>query len=106
AAGRPLKPQHTDWLRQVDRWREQEPMRFADREDAILPQYAIERLWKIVRDRGQLDDTVVSTAGGQQQLGAAPYWEVTTPRRWAGGGGLRPARGDGRPGGLPGPDRH
>src|SRR5947209_6043787 len=64
AAGKPLKPQHADWLRQVDRWREQEPMRFTDRADAILPQYAIERLWKLIRAKGKLDDTIVSTGVG------------------------------------------
>jgi acetolactate synthase-1/2/3 large subunit len=88
AAGRPLKPQHADWLRQVDRWREQEPMRFSDRDDAILPQYAIERLWKIVRDRGQLDETIVSTGVGQHQMWAAQYWRFNTPRHWLTSGGL------------------
>ena len=88
AAGRPLKPQHTEWLRQVDAWREQEPMRYADREDAILPQYAIERLWKIVREKGQLDNTIVSTGVGQHQMWAAQYWKFNTPRHWLTSGGL------------------
>jgi acetolactate synthase-1/2/3 large subunit len=88
AAGKPLKPQHADWLRQVDRWREQEPMRYADRDDAILPQYAIERLWKLVRDKGLLDETIVATGVGQHQMWAAQYWKFNTPRHWLTSGGL------------------
>ena len=68
--------------------RTSEPLRFADRDDAILPQYAIERLWQIVRDRGQLDDTIVTTGVGQHQMWAAQYWHFNTPRTWITSGGL------------------
>src|SRR5207244_13375573 len=44
-----------DWIHQVEHWRETEPLRFADRDDAILPQYAIERVWQIVKDSGLLE---------------------------------------------------
>jgi acetolactate synthase-1/2/3 large subunit len=88
AAGRPLRPAHQEWLRQVDAWREQEPLRYNDRHDAIMPQYAIERLWQIVRDRGQLEDTVITTGVGQHQMWAAQYWKFDSPRRWLTSGGL------------------
>ncbi len=77
-----------DWVRQIEGWREAEPMRYNDRDDAIMPQYAIERLWQVVRDRGQLDDTVVTTGVGQHQMWAAQYWKCNAPRRWATSGGL------------------
>src|SRR5262245_3999618 len=99
AAGRPLKPGHAEWLKQIDAWREQEALRFADREDAILPQYAIRRLWQIVRDRGRLDETVVTTGVGQHQMWAAQYWRFNTPRRWLTSGGLG-AMGFGLPAAL------
>src|SRR5205823_2621787 len=38
---------HADWIRQLEHWRDTEPLRFAARDDAILPQYAIERLWQL-----------------------------------------------------------
>jgi acetolactate synthase-1/2/3 large subunit len=79
---------YTDWIRQIDAWREAEPMRFADRDDAILPQYTIERLWQIVRDRGQLDESIVTTGVGQHQMWAAQYWHFNNPRRWFTSGGL------------------
>src|SRR5207248_8002983 len=65
-----------DWLRRIEHWRATEPLHFADRDDAILPQYAIERLWQILKDRGRLDDTFVTTGVGQHQMWAAQYFHV------------------------------
>jgi acetolactate synthase-1/2/3 large subunit len=77
-----------DWLRQIDRWRQEEPMRYGDRDDAIMPQYAIERLWQIVRERGRLDSTIVTTGVGQHQMWTAQYWRFQSPRTWFTSGGL------------------
>src|SRR5262249_4808987 len=71
-----------EWIRQVEAWREAEPLRYDDRDDAILPQYAIDRLWRMVRDRGALDDTIVTTGVGQHQMWAAQYWHFNRPRTW------------------------
>jgi acetolactate synthase-1/2/3 large subunit len=79
-----LKP----WMRQIDTWRENEPMRYADRDDAILPQHAIKRLYEILRDRGRLDETIVSTGVGQHQMFAAQYFGFNKPRTWVTSGGL------------------
>jgi acetolactate synthase-1/2/3 large subunit len=78
----------TEWIRQIEHWRETEPLRFADRDDAILPQYAIHRLWQLLRDRGQLDDTIVTTGVGQHQMWAAQYFHFNKPRNWITSGGL------------------
>src|SRR5262249_16867914 len=64
----PRNGQFAEWVHQVEEWREAEPLRYAEREDAILPQHAIERLWQIVQERGRLDDTVVTTGVGQHQM--------------------------------------
>jgi acetolactate synthase-1/2/3 large subunit len=77
-----------DWIRQIEHWRETEPMRFQDRDDAILPQYAISRLWHVLRDRGQLDETIVTTGVGQHQMWAAQYFPQSRPRTWITSGGL------------------
>jgi acetolactate synthase I/II/III large subunit len=77
-----------DWLRRIDQWRQQEPLRFNDRDDAILPQYAIQRLWQLVKDRGQLESTFVTTGVGQHQMWAAQYWQFMSPRTWFTSGGL------------------
>src|SRR5919199_5076911 len=84
----PRPGQFADWLRQIEAWREAVPLRYADREDAILPQHAIQRLWQIIRDRGQLDNTVVTTGVGQHQMWAAQYFHFNSPRNWLTSGGL------------------
>jgi acetolactate synthase I/II/III large subunit len=76
------------WLKQIEGWRETESLRFADRDDAILPQYAIQRMWQILRDRGQLDETIVTTGVGQHQMWAAQYFKFNKPRHWITSGGL------------------
>src|SRR5207237_717920 len=63
-------------------------LRFAEREDAILAQHAIQRLWQIVKERGQLDETIVTTGVGQHQMWAAQYWHFNSPRMWVTSGGL------------------
>jgi acetolactate synthase-1/2/3 large subunit len=77
-----------EWLRQIEHWRETEPLRFAERDDAILPQYAIRRLWQMVRERGRLEETIITTGVGQHQMWAAQYFHFNTPRRWVTSGGL------------------
>jgi acetolactate synthase I/II/III large subunit len=77
-----------EWIRQIEYWRETEPLHYADRDDAILPQFAIERLWQILRDRGRLEDTIISTGVGQHQMWAAQYFHFQSPRHWLTSGGL------------------
>jgi acetolactate synthase-1/2/3 large subunit len=84
----PRPGQFSDWLHQVDEWREADPLRFAEREDAILPQYAIRRLYQILKQRGHLDDTIITTGVGQHQMWAAQYFPFNQPRHWITSGGL------------------
>jgi acetolactate synthase I/II/III large subunit len=79
---------YAEWLRQIEAWREAEPLRYDDRDDAILPQYAIDRLWQIIHERGQLENTIVTTGVGQHQMWAAQYFHFNTPRHWLTSGGL------------------
>jgi acetolactate synthase-1/2/3 large subunit len=84
----PAGAAHADWIRQVEEWREAEPLRYADRDDAILSQYAIERLWQIVKGRQRLDDTIITTGVGQHQMWAAQYYHFNRPRHFVTSGGL------------------
>jgi acetolactate synthase-1/2/3 large subunit len=76
------------WREQIERWRRDEPLRYQDRADAIMPQYAIQRLWRLCRERGLLDSTVITTGVGQHQMWAAQYWAFDRPRTWLTSGGL------------------
>ncbi len=88
-----------DWMRQIDQWRGEEPLRYGDRDDAIMPQYAIERLWQIVKERNRLDDTIITTGVGQHQMWSAQYYHFNSPRTWFTSGGLG-AMGFGLPAAL------
>lgn len=80
---------YTDWWRQVDQWREAEPLKFTEPGGgAIIPQYTIKRLWEILRDRKQLDNTIITTGVGQHQMWAAQFFPFTKPRTWVTSGGL------------------
>jgi acetolactate synthase I/II/III large subunit len=79
---------YAEWLCQIEEWREAEPLRYADRDDCIMAQYAIDRLWQIVSDRGRLDETIVTTGVGQHQMWAAQYYHFNQPRTWFTSGGL------------------
>ncbi|MBI1831842.1 MAG: biosynthetic-type acetolactate synthase large subunit [Planctomycetes bacterium] len=84
----PPVSQFSGWMEQIEKWRDEEPLKFGDRADAIMPQYAISRLWEIVRDRGALSDTIVTTGVGQHQMWTAQYWHFESPRTWFTSGGL------------------
>src|SRR5262245_45872026 len=77
-----------DWVRKIEEWREAEPLKYTDRDDAIVPQCAIQRLWEIIHGRNGLENTIVTTGVGQHQMWAAQYFHVNTPRNWFTSGGL------------------
>jgi len=79
---------YPDWMQKIDEWRDSEPFTYQDRDDAILPQHAIHRLWQILKDRKQLDDTIITTGVGQHQMWAAQYFKLNQPRQWVTSGGL------------------
>ena len=79
---------YPDWWRQIDAWREADPMRCPERPDAIIPQHAIRRLWELLRDRGRLDKTIITTGVGQHQMWAAQFFGFNQPRKWITSGGL------------------
>jgi acetolactate synthase-1/2/3 large subunit len=90
---------YREWIQQIEHWRETEPMQYKDRDDAIIPQYAIDRLWQLVRDRNRLHETIVTTGVGQHQMWAAQYFHVEAARTWFTSGGLG-AMGFGLPAAL------
>ena len=80
---------YTEWLRQIDEWRAAEPYKYTEPSgDRIIPQYAIQRMYEILRDRGQLDKAFITTGVGQHQMWAAQYFQFNKPRTWITSGGL------------------
>lgn len=80
---------YTDWLRQIDDWRSEFPMAVPPHAaNTIIPQYAISRLHALLKERGMLEKTIISTGVGQHQMWAAQYFPFTQPRKWVTSGGL------------------
>ncbi len=80
---------YTEWLRQIDAWRAADPMVVPPHgANTIIPQYAISRLHHLLRERGMLDKTIISTGVGQHQMWAAQYFPFNKPRHWVTSGGL------------------
>jgi acetolactate synthase-1/2/3 large subunit len=74
---------YREWHHQIDAWRESDPMTYADRDDAILPQYVVDQFSQIAR--GQF---LMTTGVGQHQMFAAQWTQFDRPRTWVTSGGL------------------
>jgi acetolactate synthase-1/2/3 large subunit len=73
------------WWRQIDSWRARDCLRYdRSRRDIIKPQYALERLYALTRDR----DPYITTEVGQHQMWAAQFFKFERPNRWMTSGGL------------------
>ncbi|WP_295812651.1 acetolactate synthase 3 large subunit [uncultured Nitratireductor sp.] len=75
-----LKP----WWTQIDIWRARDSLAYRPNDDVIMPQYAIQRLYELTRDR----DVYVTTEVGQHQMWAAQHFGFEAPNRWMTSGGL------------------
>ena len=74
----------SDWKVQIEGWRGENCFAYAASEDEIKPQYAIERLYELTKDR----DTYISTEVGQHQMWAAQHYHFEDPNHWMTSGGL------------------
>ncbi len=83
-SARPDKTVLEGWWRQIDEWRGRNCLKYRQRDDAIMPQYAIQRLYELTKDR----DTYISTEVGQHQMWAAQFYGFEEPNRWMTSGGL------------------
>jgi len=73
-----------DWWKQIDKWRARKSLAYRSSNEIIKPQYAIERLYALTRDR----DVYVTTEVGQHQMWAAQFFKFDEPNRWMTSGGL------------------
>ncbi|WP_176036902.1 acetolactate synthase 3 large subunit [Brucella tritici] len=72
------------WWEQINRWRARNSLAYAPNKDVIMPQYAIERLYELTKDR----KTYITTEVGQHQMWAAQFYGFEEPNRWLTSGGL------------------
>ncbi len=83
-AYRPDKQALAEWWTQIDAWRAKDCLKYDNRKDVIMPQYALQRLHALTRDRKPFFTTEV----GQHQMWAAQFIGFEDPNHWMTSGGL------------------
>jgi len=72
------------WWKQIDKWRARKSLAYQHSSEIIKPQYAIQRLYELTRDK----DIYITTEVGQHQMWAAQFFKFDSPNRWMTSGGL------------------
>ena len=78
------KDRITDWWEQINQWRAKNSYAYENSSEVIKPQYAIERLYQLTKDK----DVYITTEVGQHQMWAAQHFHFEDPNRWMTSGGL------------------
>jgi len=78
------EPRTDAWMRVIDDWRKRFPLQYSRTPGALQPQYVVERVDALTRDR----DTIIATEVGQNQMWACQYYHHRNPRSWVSSGGL------------------
>lgn len=73
-----------EWGRQINAWKQTDPLTFESDSPHILPQEAIHELWQLTKDR----DAIIATGVGQHQMWSAQFYKFRGPRRWLSSAGL------------------
>ena len=72
------------WWTQIGKWRAKNSLAYRNSNEIIKPQYAIQRLYELTKDR----DTYITTEVGQHQMWAAQFYQFQEAKRWMTSGGL------------------
>jgi len=78
------KPAMKSWWGQINEWRGRNSLAYRGSDTVIKPQYAVQRLYELTKDK----DVYVTTEVGQHQMWAAQYFHFQEPNRWMTSGGL------------------
>ena len=73
------------WQSQISEWRTVNCLAYTGSEKTIKPQYALQRLEALTKDR---KDRFITTEVGQHQMWAAQYLQFEDPNHWMTSGGL------------------
>ncbi|MEQ8479588.1 MAG: acetolactate synthase 3 large subunit [Hoeflea sp.] len=78
------RSQLAGWWTQIAKWKGRNSLAYSSNKDVIMPQYAIQRLYELTKNR----DTYITTEVGQHQMWAAQFYGFEEPNRWMTSGGL------------------
>ncbi|RED15839.1 acetolactate synthase large subunit [Parasphingopyxis lamellibrachiae] len=73
-----------DWWARIDGWRATKCLAFPQAKDEIMPQAAIQALWKATHKH----NPIITTEVGQHQMWAAQHFGFEKPNKWLTSGGL------------------
>ncbi len=72
------------WWKEIDGWRAKDCLKYKANKDVIMPQYAIQRLYELSKDK----EVYITTEVGQHQMWAAQFFKFEDPHHWMTSGGL------------------
>jgi len=78
------KQKVSKWWEQIEKWRSINSFNFVNSTETIKPQYAVQRLYELTKNK----DTYITTEVGQHQMWAAQHYKFDKPNRWMTSGGL------------------
>jgi len=78
------KQKISKWWEKIEKWRSIKSFDFVNSTESIKPQYAVQRLYELTKNK----DTYITTEVGQHQMWAAQHYKFDKPNRWMTSGGL------------------
>ncbi|MEZ5984973.1 MAG: acetolactate synthase 3 large subunit [Hyphomonas sp.] len=78
------RPDLKPWKAEIDAWRARNCFAYEPSDTIIKPQFAIERLYELTKER----DPFITTEVGQHQMWAAQFFHFDAPNHWMTSGGL------------------
>jgi len=78
------KEKISKWWEKIQKWRSVNSFDFVNSNETIKPQYAVQRLYELTKNK----DTYITTEVGQHQMWAAQHYKFDKPNRWMTSGGL------------------
>ena len=83
-ANKKAKKANSDaWVKQIQQWKEEKPLRYKDSDEELKPQWVIEMINETTKG-----EAFVTTDVGQHQMWTAQYYKFNKPRRFISSGGL------------------
>ena len=78
------KQKISKWWEKIQKWRSIKSFDFVNSTESIKPQYAVQRLYELTKNK----ETYITTEVGQHQMWAAQHYKFDKPNRWMTSGGL------------------